>query len=45
MPGAWPSHAWFAGYAPAEDPEIVVIAFVYNGNEGSTVSGPIVKKK
>lgn len=44
VPGAWPSHAWFAGYAPAEDPEIVVIAFVYNGNEGSTVSGPIVKK-
>jgi penicillin-binding protein 2 len=44
VPAAWPSHAWFAGYAPAEDPEIVVVAFVYNGNEGSTVSGPIVKK-
>ena len=44
VPAAWPSHAWFAGYAPADDPEIVVVAFVYNGNEGSTVSGPIVKK-
>lgn len=42
--GSWPSHAWFAGYAPYDDPEIVVVAFVYNGNEGSTVSGPIVRK-
>ena len=42
--GSWPSHAWFAGYAPYDDPEIVVVAFVYNGNEGSTVAGPIVRK-
>ena len=42
--GSWPSHAWFAGYAPYDDPEIVVVAFVYNGNEGSTESGPIVRK-
>ncbi len=44
IPGSWPSHAWFAGYAPYDDPEIVVVAFVYNGAEGSTVSGPIVRK-
>ena len=25
-----------------ENPEIAVIAFVYNGDEGSTVAGPIV---
>ena len=37
-------HAWFAGYAPYDDPEIVVVSFVYNGREGSTVSGPIVRK-
>ena len=44
IPGSWPSHAWFAGYAPYDDPEIVVISFIYNGREGSTVSGPIVRK-
>ena len=44
IPGSWPSHAWFAGYAPYDDPEIVVVSFVYNGREGSTVSGPIVRK-
>lgn len=44
IPGSWPSHAWFAGYAPYDDPEIVVVSFIYNGREGSTVSGPIVRK-
>ena len=42
--GAWPSHAWTLAYAPYEDPEIAVVAFVYNGTEGSTVAGPIVEK-
>jgi cell division protein FtsI/penicillin-binding protein 2 len=28
-------------YAPAEAPEIVVVAWSYNGGEGSTVSVPI----
>ena len=27
-----------------EDPEIAVVAFVYNGMEGSTVAGPIVRR-
>lgn len=43
-PGAWPSHAWYAGYAPYDDPEIVVVAFMYNGTEGSAVAGPIVRQ-
>lgn len=42
--GSWPAHAWYAGYAPYDNPEIVVIAFVYNGNEGSSVAAPIVRK-
>ncbi len=42
--GNWPAHAWFMGYAPYDDPEIAVLAFVYNGNEGSTTSGPIVRQ-
>jgi cell division protein FtsI/penicillin-binding protein 2 len=40
--GAWPAHAWFTAYAPYEDPEIVIIGFVYNGGEGSLVALPVV---
>ncbi|MEE8568165.1 MAG: penicillin-binding protein 2 [Anaerolineales bacterium] len=43
-PGEWPTHSWYAGYAPFENPEIVVIAFVYNGGEGAVTSGPIVRQ-
>ncbi len=43
-PGNWPSHAWTVAFAPYESPEIAVIAFVYNGMEGSTVAGPIVRR-
>lgn len=42
--GNWPSHAWTLAYAPYDDPEIAVIAFVYNGKEGSSVGGPIVRQ-
>ena len=42
--GSWPTHAWDAGYAPYDDPEIAVVAFVYNGGEGSSVAGPVVRK-
>lgn len=42
--GNWPSHAWTVAYAPYDDPEIVVIAFVYNGNEGASVAAPIVRR-
>ncbi len=44
QPGNWPAHAWYVGYAPFDDPEIVVLAFVYNGKEGSTVAAPIVRQ-
>jgi penicillin-binding protein 2 len=43
-PEAWPAHAWYVGFAPWDNPEIAVVAFVYNGDEGSTVSAPIVRK-
>lgn len=42
--GNWPTHAWTVAFAPYEDPEIAVVAFVYNGGEGSTVAGPIVRQ-
>jgi len=43
-PGNWPTHSWYAAYAPYENPEIAVIAFVYNGGEGAVTSGPIVRQ-
>jgi len=42
--GAWPSHAWYVGYAPWDNAEIAVVAFVYNGTEGATLSAPIVRR-
>jgi penicillin-binding protein 2 len=42
--GAWPSHAWFAAFAPYENPEVLAVAFVYNGGEGSGVALPIVRE-
>jgi len=44
QPGNWPAHAWFMAYAPYKDPEISVIAFVYNGSEGALVALPVVKQ-
>lgn len=40
--GNWPAHAWFVGYAPFEDPEVMVIGFIYNGLEGSKWALPLV---
>jgi penicillin-binding protein 2 len=44
QPGNWPAHSWYVAYAPYDDPEIAVVAFVYNGGEGASVAGPIVNK-
>jgi penicillin-binding protein 2 len=43
-PGNWPTHAWTVAFAPLDDPEIALVAFVYNGNEGATVAGPIISR-
>lgn len=39
-----PTHAWYAAYAPFDKPEIAVVAFVYDGGEGSATAVPIVQK-
>ena len=36
-----PTHAWYVGYAPIEDPQIVVAVFVFNGGEGSAWAAPV----
>ncbi|MBS3783594.1 MAG: penicillin-binding protein 2 [Anaerolineae bacterium] len=38
-----PEHAWFAAYAPIEEPEISVIVYLYNGGEGSTMAVPVAQ--
>ncbi|MGD1938886.1 MAG: penicillin-binding protein 2 [Cyanophyceae cyanobacterium] len=38
------THAWFAGYAPFDKPEIVVVAFVENGGGGGSVAGPVTRQ-
>jgi len=42
-PGGDP-HAWFAGYAPADDPQIAVVVLVENGGEGSQVAAPLFRQ-
>ncbi|PWB67671.1 penicillin-binding protein 2 [candidate division GN15 bacterium] len=37
-------HSWFVGFAPIENPEIVVCALVENAGHGSEVAAPVAKK-
>ena len=39
-----PTHSWYVGYAPYENPEIVVVAFIFNGGEGSQFAAPAVRE-
>ena len=38
-----PAHAWYVGYAPFDDPEIVISAFMFNAEEGSETTALIVR--
>ncbi len=38
------SHAWFTGYAPAEDPEVCVTIIVENAGSGGSFAVPIAKR-
>jgi penicillin-binding protein 2 len=44
IPGNWPTHSWTVAYAPFDNPEIAVVSFMYNGGEGASVAGPVVRK-
>lgn len=37
-------HAWFVGYAPADNPEIVVSVLVEHGGHGSSAAAPLAQK-
>jgi peptidoglycan glycosyltransferase len=38
------SHGWFAGFAPADNPQIVVAVIVENGGTGGSVAAPIARQ-
>jgi penicillin-binding protein 2 len=37
------SHAWFAGWAPAEDPEIAIVVLIEHGGSGGKIAGPVAR--
>jgi penicillin-binding protein 2 len=37
-------HAWFVAYAPADDPQIAVVAMAQHSREGSEVAAPMVRR-
>lgn len=39
-----PSHAWFASYAPRDNPEIAVIVLVETAGQGSEIAAPIARQ-
>ena len=38
------SHAWFTGFAPADNPKICITVIVEEGGSGSKVAVPVAKK-
>jgi penicillin-binding protein 2 len=36
-------HAWFAGFAPAVNPEIAVVVLIEHGGPGGKVAGPVAR--
>jgi penicillin-binding protein 2 len=37
-------HAWFVGFAPASDPQIVVVVLIENVGHGGTYAAPVAKE-
>ncbi len=46
LPGWDPrrDHAWFAGYAPAEKPEIAIVVLIEHGGPGGKVASPVARR-
>ncbi len=43
LPWHLQNHAWYASYAPAESPELVVVVFIQHGGSGSRAAAPLAK--
>lgn len=41
--GDRPTHAWFTGFAPYDEPEIAIVILIEEGGEGSSVAVPIAR--
>lgn len=41
--GSGRDHGWFAGYVPAEEPQIAFVAVLEHGGSGGRVAGPLAK--
>jgi penicillin-binding protein 2 len=37
-------HAWFAGFATVQDPQLVVVVFVENGGHGGAAAAPLARQ-
>ena len=44
MPKKLRDHAWFVGYAPAENPQIAIAVLVENGGSGGKTAAPLARK-
>lgn len=44
LPAAQRDHAWFASFAPHDDPQLVVVVFVEHGGKGSTSAAPLARQ-
>jgi penicillin-binding protein 2 len=42
--GNLPTHAWFTAFGPYENPEIVLVVFIFGGGEGSGVAVPVANE-
>jgi penicillin-binding protein 2 len=38
------SHAWFAGYAPADEPKVAFVVVLEHAGEAATAAGPVAKR-
>ncbi|HVV83130.1 MAG TPA: penicillin-binding protein 2 [Kofleriaceae bacterium] len=38
------THAWFAGWAPSDHPEVAVVVLIEHGGTGGKVAGPVAKQ-
>ncbi len=43
LPPEQRDHAWFASFAPADEPELVVVVFIEHGGSGSRAAAPVAK--
>jgi penicillin-binding protein 2 len=41
--GGRPDHAWFAGYAPADDPQVAFVVLLEHAGSGGQAAGPLAR--